>query len=104
MTETLSARRYSVAQIALGLLIVWQLIFLPASNLLGLIPHGATDDGELTDSRYNPGPDTGSSLVQKAIDLAGNTVDRWGFATGQVQAWWLFAPDEIGRASCRERV
>src|SRR5262249_41055401 len=93
MTNAASPIRYSPAQIGLGIFILWQIIFLAGANIFALIPHGSPDEGELTDSRYNPGPDKTAGLAQTAIDLVGGTFDRWGFVTGQVQAWWLFAPD-----------
>jgi hypothetical protein len=93
MTDASSARRYSVAQIALGLFIVWQLVFLAGSNLLAFFPHGAVAEGELSDSRFGPESDKSSGLAQEVVDCAGEVADRWGFLTGQVQAWWLFAPD-----------
>src|SRR5262249_27578516 len=93
MTDTPLARRYAAAQIVLGLFIVGQLIFLASSNILGLFPHGEPSDGELSDSRNCSGSEKFGGLIQSAIDVAGNVADRWGFLTGQVQAWWLFAPD-----------
>jgi hypothetical protein len=86
-----SPRRYSLAQIALGLFITWQLLFLGLSNLLAFFPHETEAEGELSDSRHSM-PVGNSGPIQEVINVAGQVADRWGFLTGQVQAWWLFAP------------
>jgi hypothetical protein len=87
-----TARRPGLAQIALGLLIVWQLLFLAAANLLPIVPHGEPETAELSDSRCLPPPPDGGGTLQPLIDLVGRGVHRWTKLTGQLQAWWLFAP------------
>src|SRR6266849_1248636 len=88
-----AAQRPTVAQIGLGLFISWQLLFMPAANYLAFFPHGQAEEGELSDSRSAPDPSGGNGAVQKAINLAASVTAAWTYLTGQVQAWWLFAPD-----------
>jgi hypothetical protein len=91
--DAAAAKRTTVAQVLLGLFISWQLLFLPAANYLAFLPHGQEEEGELTDSRSAPGPAGAATAVQSTIDLAASITDAWSHLTGQVQAWWLFAPD-----------
>ena len=93
MADLPSLRRHSIAQVALGLFVVSQLVFLATANLLAFFPHGAASEGELSDSRNSAGSAGNTGPIQAVIDVVGEAADRWGFLTGQVQAWWLFAPD-----------
>jgi hypothetical protein len=97
--DAAAAQRPTLAQVLLGLFISWQLIFLPAANYLAFLPHGQEEEGELSDSRSAP-DQTGAAggAVQNAINLAAGITDAWSHLTGQVQAWWLFAP-EVPRAA-----
>jgi hypothetical protein len=88
-----TAQRPSVAQLGLGLFISWQLLFLPAANYLAFVPHGQAEEGELSDSRSAPDPNDNAGPRQKVINVAAGITDAWAYLTGQVQAWWLFAPD-----------
>jgi hypothetical protein len=78
------------AAVLLGLLIVWQLVFIVAANLLDFFPHRVHRLDELTSYRElqagtkNPCP-TAHALA--------NITDGWAQLTGQYQQWWLFAPD-----------
>jgi hypothetical protein len=92
-----SPRRQSIAQVVLGLFVVWQLLFLGVANILPLIPHGEPEEGELSDSRSMPAETRGPN--QDIIDRVAKVSDRWAAMTGQVQAWWLFAPDFPRQAS-----
>jgi hypothetical protein len=76
----------------LGLFVCWQLFFLPVSNYLGMVPHGAPEEEELSDSRCVPGPSDGGGPIQHTVDLAAKVTTAWAQLTGQQQAWWLFAP------------
>lgn len=87
------AQRPTFAQVVLGLFISWQLLFLPAANYLAFFPHGQPEDGELSDSRSAPNQSQDDSPVQTGINVAAGITDAWAYLTGQVQAWWLFAPD-----------
>jgi hypothetical protein len=88
-----ASRRPTVAQVVLGLFVVWQLVFILATNLLGLFPHGQPEKDELTDSRVVPADEVRSGAVQDAVEMASLLTSRWAQLTGQYQAWWLFAPD-----------
>jgi hypothetical protein len=87
------AQRPTVAQVLLGLFISWQLLFLPAANYLAFFPHGQPEEGELSDSRSAPDQTGSATAVQSGINVAARITDAWAYLTGQVQAWWLFAPD-----------
>jgi hypothetical protein len=93
------ARRPTVAQVLLGLFVVWQLIFLGASNLLAFFPHAEPAEGELSDARNAPLPANDSGPWQSAIDLGLEATSRWAGYTGQIQAWWLFAPEFPNQAT-----
>jgi hypothetical protein len=93
-----AAQRPTLAQILLGLFISWQLLFLPATNYLAFFPHGRAEEGELSDSRIAPDQTGSAGAIQTAINLAAGMTDSWSYLTGQVQAWWLFAP-EVPRTS-----
>src|SRR6266404_1886628 len=88
-----AAQRPTIAQYLLGLFIFWQLLFMPAANYLAFFPHGQVEEGELSDSRSAPDQTGAGGAAQKAIHLAARITDGWSYLTGQVQAWWLFAPD-----------
>jgi hypothetical protein len=88
-----AAQRPTLAQVLLGLFISWQLLFLPAANYLAFFPHGQPEEGELSDSRTAPDQSGDASAVQTGINVAARITDAWAYLTGQVQAWWLFAPD-----------
>jgi hypothetical protein len=69
--------RPTAAQVLLGLFVLWQLFFLPASNLTGLL-------------LWAPPELAGE---QPALEAVAAVTDRWGQTTGQVQNWRLFAPN-----------
>ncbi len=91
--DTSSRRRPTVAQVFLGLFVVWQLLFLLAGNLLGGFPHGEPDEGEITDCRSAPATGADAVPLQSLIDRTAGVTDYWSSLTGQIQSWWLFAPD-----------
>jgi hypothetical protein len=86
------SRRPTLAQVSLGLFVVWQLAFLFASNLIAFVPHGDAEEGEMSDSRRMPVGIDAAEPIQKVTNLAGCVTDCWAHLTGQIQAWWLFAP------------
>lgn len=88
-----AAQRPTGAQLLLGLFISWQLLFMAAANYLAFLPHGQAEEGELSDSRSTPVQADAAGVAQKAINFAAGITDAWSYLTGQVQAWWLFAPD-----------
>ena len=84
-------KRSTLWQKCVGLFVAWQLVFLVASNALVFLPLAEAEEGELTDSRGPlPGeiPDSRLDLI-KTIS---HSFQAYAHATGQVQAWWLFAP------------
>jgi hypothetical protein len=83
----------------LGLFVTWQLGFLLASNLVAFFPHGEPEQGELSDSRSGPAQAGGSGPAQCALEVVGGLTDRWAHLTGQMQAWWLFAPSVPSQAT-----
>jgi hypothetical protein len=84
--------RPTLAQHLLGLFVIWQFGFLCASNIFAFFPHGDPEEGELSDSRTGPARGAESGPVQNSIDAANFVLERWEHLTGQIQAWWLFAP------------
>src|SRR5437868_5393495 len=85
-------QRPTLAQVVLGLFVVWQLFFLGAANVIGLLSQGGKEEGEVSDCRVPPIPERGD-LVQTATHLVGGLTGHWAKWTGQIQAWWLFAPE-----------
>jgi hypothetical protein len=81
-----------ILRVLLGLFVVWQLFFLAAANLVPFVPHGKPAEGELSDSRSNPQLPDMQGPAQEAINVVAGSAECWARATGQVQAWWLFAP------------
>jgi hypothetical protein len=102
MESTPSPRRPKAGQVVLGLFVCWQLFYLPASNYLGMLPHGAPEEGELSDSRCISGPEGGGGPIQHAVDFAAEVTTAWAQLSGQQQAWWLFAPGFPGQATFPE--
>ncbi len=74
----------------LGILIAWQLLFIPLANYLEFFPHRPAGQGELLDFRELA---PGSPPANPAIHAISHVTDAWAQATGQYQAWWLFAPE-----------
>ncbi len=73
----------------LGLLVCWQLVFIPLSNLVDAFPHRALTHDELSELR-EVYPE--QRLDSPLIDAAARATDAWSRLTGQYQMWWLFAP------------
>ena len=73
----------------LGLLVCWQLAFIPLSNLVDAFPHRALTHDELSELR-EVYPE--QRLESPLIDVAASATDAWSRLTGQYQMWWLFAP------------
>jgi hypothetical protein len=83
-----------LAQILLGLFIVWQILFMLSANILEMIPPGRVEEDELSDLHFtNLNPEEVKLLPgRKEIDFARNITDWWSQVTGQIQMWSLFAP------------
>jgi hypothetical protein len=84
-------RHSTLWQKLVGLFVAWQLVFLVVSNGLVFLPLAEAEQGELTDSR---GPIPGE-IPDSRLDVV-KVINHWfqayAYATGQIQAWWLFAP------------
>ena len=81
--------------VLVGLFAVWQLVYLPAANLVVFVPrrpagpplHPAIGDGyqaKGTFAAFEP--------LQRAVDRGGDALERWAEVSGQEQGWSLFAP------------
>ena len=74
-----------------GIFVAWQLLFLLSSNALAFLPFAEVDEGELSDARGAiPGERSFEGI--EPLRLYRETLKTWAQATGQTQAWWLFAP------------
>ncbi len=88
-------RKVSVSSLLLGLFVLFQLIYLPLSNLIQFVPREMpAQKGDIRKQRE--GTLTDNRPIQDAINGVGTFVDRYGEISGQVQYWSLFAP-EFGR-------
>jgi hypothetical protein len=88
----MSASHFTCRSYALGLFILFQLIYLPTANAIKLfalrLPEGK---GELDDDIQLRGQSFGEPL-QTVADAVGTAFVRYGELTGQAQGWSLFAP------------
>jgi hypothetical protein len=75
----------------IGLFVAWQLVFLVSTNAIAFLPIAEAEDGELTDSRGPLPGETPDSRLEP-IKVLNDGMMAWAQATGQIQAWWLFAP------------
>jgi hypothetical protein len=86
-----------VRSILLGLFVLFELVYLPLSNLLQFVPREIpTPTGEFDIRKQREGTVTDNRPMQDAINGVGTFIDRYGELSGQVQYWSLFAP-EFGR-------
>ena len=85
----LATTRPTWPQVALGLFVVWQLVFLAAANVVEFFPHRPPGRDELIDF---PEPLQGMERPPGLASHVATVTDRWAEATGQYQVWWLFAP------------
>jgi hypothetical protein len=86
------ARRALAA--AVGLFATWQLIYVPAANLIDFVPRrpNGPDLEPIYDNYQAKGAFTSVEPVQRAAEWAGDALDFWTEATGQEQGWAMFAP------------
>lgn len=75
----------------LGFFVLIQLAFIVLANVLAFFPMPEPDPDELTDSR-GPASLESAERYPEAFKLASKAILGYGQATGQIQAWWLFAP------------
>ena len=92
MTESPSPARRGLA-VAVGLFALWQLVFLPAANLIDFVPRrpAPCDLDPVMDMYQAKGTFTRVEPLQRAAEVAGDVLDFWAEVTGQDQGWMLFA-------------
>jgi hypothetical protein len=79
--------------VAVGLFAVWQLVYLPAANLIDFVPRRVGPPMEpISDGYQKRGTFTSVEPVQRAAECAGDALDFWTEVSGQEQGWSLFAP------------
>jgi hypothetical protein len=80
--------------VAVGVFALWQLVYLPAANVIDFVPRrpGPTDLHPEMRLFQTRGTFTANERLQTAAEKVGNVLDFWGELTGQEQGWSLFAP------------
>jgi hypothetical protein len=87
-----SLARRAVA-VLVGLFATWQLVFLPAANVIDFVPRRVGPPLEPVGDHYQKrGTFTDVEPLQAAADGAGTALDLWAEASGQDQGWPLFTP------------
>jgi hypothetical protein len=85
-------RPVSFRAAALGLFVLWQLVYLPASNLFQFLPRARVPDrGEYVVETQRDGRFTPVRPLQVGYDSWGHLVDRWSEVSGQTQIWNMFS-------------
>lgn len=95
MTDTSPPPTFARRALAVlvGLFAVWQLVFIPAANLIDFVPRRVGPPLEpLSDPYQRRGAFTSIEPVQRAADYSGAALDFWSELSGQEQGWSLFAP------------
>jgi hypothetical protein len=83
----------SLPSLLLGIFILWELLYLPAANVIKLLPvRLAAHKGELDDEVQLPADESAHGPAQAVRDGLAFGLSRWGELTGQTQGWALFAP------------
>ena len=78
----------------LGLFVAWQLVYLPAANLVQFVPlRVRADPGDVPLSMQTVGRFTDDDRLQSLADTAGAGFSRYAEVSGQVQFWKLFTPE-----------
>jgi hypothetical protein len=91
-TPALSLPRRALA-VVVGLFAAWQFVYLPAANLIDLVPRRTGPPLTPVDDPYQThGTFTSVEPRQRAADWTGDALDFWTEVTGQEQGWSLFAP------------
>ncbi|MCS6864917.1 MAG: hypothetical protein RMJ56_05995 [Gemmataceae bacterium] len=80
--------------IAVGFFATWQLIYIPAANVIDLIPRRLNEPPlePIRDTYQKTGTFTSLEPLQRAAEIAGDILDFWSEISGQEQGWSLFAP------------
>lgn len=91
---SISERTNSFRERLLGAFVVFQLIYLPLSNYIKLLPVRSSDHaGELTDDPQRRIPSTVHCRepYQTVVDATAWCCSRWAELSGQIHSWALFA-------------
>lgn len=84
-------RPVSFRAAVLGLFVLWQLVYLPGSNLLQFLPRvRVPDHGEYVVETQREGQFTPVLPAQRGYDTLGHVFDRWSELSGQTQIWNMF--------------
>ncbi len=79
--------------VVVGLFASWQLVFLPAANLIDFVPRRLGPPLEpIRDGYQEPGTFTSVEPLQRTAEVTGDVLDFWSEFSGQEQGWSLFAP------------
>jgi len=81
-----------LARVLLGGFIVWQLLFIPGANLLGLILATQKNGENSTGVNAVEPAATGKETLQVGLDQVDKVLQIWAEWTGQLQGWSLYAP------------
>jgi hypothetical protein len=85
-----------VPRVVLGVFIVWQLLFLPAANLCGVLTEARNRLAEWPPlGQAAPEWTRGRGTLHRTTEAVAGVTARWAEVTGQPQSWSLFAP-EVG--------
>ena len=78
---------------AVGLFAAWQLVYLPAANLITFVPLRVGPPLEPVANGYQErGTFTSVEPVQRAAEFTGSAIDFWSEVSGQEQVLGAFAP------------
>jgi hypothetical protein len=80
--------------VAVGLFATWQLVYLPAANLIDFIPRRprGPELEPISDPYQRKGTFSSAEPLQRAAECTGDVLDFWSEASAQEQGWSLFAP------------
>ena len=83
----------SISRYLIGFFVCAQLVYLPLSNLMLVVPREPRPaTAELIDAYQAEGRVSRFDAVQKPVEAVGDVCARWGELTSQPQGWALFAP------------
>lgn len=79
--------------VLVGLFAAWQLVYLPAANLIAFVPLRPAVPPELIGNPHQErGAFTSVEPLQRTADGIGRALEHWSELSGQEQGWSLFAP------------
>ncbi|QJW98133.1 hypothetical protein [Frigoriglobus tundricola] len=85
---------HRVLAVGVGLFAAWQLVYLPAANLIDFVPRrmSGPELEPIGDPYQTRGTFTSLEPLQRAAEWTGDALDFWSEVSGQEQGWSLFAP------------